>query len=170
MTQPRLAIAAAARIPAATRLEDQAGGWETNSRRSLGRCNSVIFGFPTLTFPGELSRFGDRWSARIDLRLPEEKPDSYVASQAGRSGFWDRPIHLLDDCIPQMVQMGALTRQKDLMLDFLCRFGPNLHRKRAENGGLRDQWRKWRMPVKAMARPRRSAAAMTSASFTEPPG
>src|SRR5882762_10878725 len=32
------------------------------------------------------------------------------------------------------------------------------------------QCRKWRMPVKTMARPSRSAAAMTSGSRTEPPG
>ena len=37
-------------------------------------------------------------------------------------------------------------------------------------GIIKAQCRKWRMPVKTMARPRRSAAAMTSASRTEPPG
>ena len=34
----------------------------------------------------------------------------------------------------------------------------------------RSQCRKWRMPVKTMARPRSSAAAMTSSSRIEPPG
>ena len=32
------------------------------------------------------------------------------------------------------------------------------------------QWRKWRAPVKTMATSRSSAAAITSSSFTEPPG
>ena len=32
------------------------------------------------------------------------------------------------------------------------------------------QWRKWRTPVKTMARPCSSAAATTSSSFTDPPG
>ena len=35
---------------------------------------------------------------------------------------------------------------------------------------LLGQWRKWRRPVKTIAIPRASAAAITSASFTEPPG
>jgi len=38
------------------------------------------------------------------------------------------------------------------------------------NGSFADQCRKWRMPVKTMAMPRRSAAAITSLSRTEPPG
>ena len=36
--------------------------------------------------------------------------------------------------------------------------------------GARAQWRKWRSPVKTMARPCSSAAAMASSSRTEPPG
>ena len=34
----------------------------------------------------------------------------------------------------------------------------------------RDQWRKWRVPVKTIATPARSAAAITASSRTEPPG
>ena len=34
----------------------------------------------------------------------------------------------------------------------------------------RPQWRKWRIPVKTMARPASSAAAITSSSRIEPPG
>ena len=45
-----------------------------------------------------------------------------------------------------------------------CRREPGTSR------GNGNQWRKWRIPVKTMAMSRRSAAAITSASFTEPPG
>src|SRR5437867_2344264 len=38
------------------------------------------------------------------------------------------------------------------------------------DGSFADQCRKWRMPVKTMAMPRRSAARITSLSRTEPPG
>jgi hypothetical protein len=37
-------------------------------------------------------------------------------------------------------------------------------------GACADQCRKWRIPVKTMAMPRRLAAAITSLSRTEPPG
>ena len=39
-----------------------------------------------------------------------------------------------------------------------------------DRGALTAQWRKWRWPVKTMAMPCSSAAAMTSASRTLPPG
>src|SRR6266849_4924509 len=50
---------------------------------------------------------------------------------------------------------GLLDRERD-------------HRKEAE--GRIIQWRKWRTPVKTIARPCWSAAAITSSSRAEPPG
>src|SRR4029077_13578638 len=41
---------------------------------------------------------------------------------------------------------------------------------RSPDFATKSQCRKWRIPVKTMASPSRSAAAITSASRTEPPG
>ncbi len=46
---------------------------------------------------------------------------------------------------------------------------PDARPRTGDDRGAR-QWRKWRSPVKTMARPSSSALAMVSSSFTEPPG
>jgi hypothetical protein len=141
-------------------------GQATESWFSFDRCGCFILGLPRSLSHAHLDAAGDGWPTRSAGTAREGCLEIAIAAPGlGPVKEWGRPINLLDDCISQMVPLECGLFRNAISSDF----EPFPVRNSSKFASFADlstanacQCRKWRMPVKTIAIPRRSAAAMTS--------